>query len=497
MRVLHAAAEVFPLLKTGGLADVVGALPAVLAAQGLDVRLMLPGVPAIRDGLVGLQAVASVGPAFGAAQLVIRRGRMPGSDLVAYLLDAPWLFDRPGNPYLGPGGAEWRDNDRRFAAFGWAVAHLAFGEFDPLWRADILHCHDWHAGLAPAYLHPHPASRVRTVFTIHNLAYQGQFPLGEFRELGLPASLLSAEGLEFHGQGNFMKSGLVFSDCLTTVSPRYAQEIRTPEFGSGLDGVLSARRSRLVGILNGVDYEVWNPARDPWLPAAYSAGQLEGKSVCKAAMQASAGLDARPDAPLFAVVSRLADQKGTDLVLDALPTLLRLGGQLIVLGTGDRHLEDGFAAAARAHPGSIWVQLAYDEAMAHRMVAAADSILVPSRFEPCGLTQMYGLRYGTLPVVRRVGGLADTVVDADAAPADGAGGPRPTTGFVFDRPTPAALESALVRAVAVFADKPRWQRMMLDAMARDFSWAASAAQYRELYDGLLGRPPSGLSAASG
>jgi starch synthase len=487
MRVLHAAAEIFPLLKTGGLADVVGALPVVLGSQGLDVRLVLPGVPAIRDGLVGLQAVACVGPAFGAAKLVIRRGRMPGSGLVTYLLDAPWLFDRPGNPYLGPNGAEWRDNDRRFAAFSWAAAHLAFGEFDPLWRADILHCHDWHTGLAPAYLHQHPASPVRTVFTIHNLAYQGQFPLGDFRELGLPPALLSAEGLEFHGRGNFMKAGLVFADRLTTVSPRYAREIRTPEFGAGLDGVLSARGSRLVGILNGVDYDVWDPSRDPWLPAHYSPGQLEGKAVCKAAMQASAGLDIRPDAPLFAVVSRLADQKGSDLVLGALPTLLRLGAQLIVLGTGDRHLEEGFSAAAKAHPGSIWVELAYDEAMAHRVVAAADAILVPSRFEPCGLTQMYGLRYGTLPVVRRVGGLADTVVDAeaDSNAATAASGSSSATGFLFDRATPAALEGALARAVEAFADKARWQRMMLQAMGRDYSWTAAAAQYVDLYEGLL------------
>jgi starch synthase len=505
MKVLHAAAEIFPLLKTGGLADVVGALPAVLKAQGADVRLMLPGVPAIRDGLLDLQAVTSIGPAFGAGQLVIRRGRMPVGDLVAYVLDAPWLFDRPGNPYIGPEGAEWRDNDRRFAAFGWAAAHLAFGEFDPSWRADILHCHDWHAGLAPAYLHAHPAARVRTVFTVHNLAYQGEFPLADFRELALPASLLDSEGLEFHGKGNFMKSGLVFADRLTTVSPRYAQEVRTPEFGSGLDGVLRARGTRLCGILNGVDYQVWNPATDPWLPANYSAQDLSGKAVCKAAMQAATGLEPAPDAPLFAVVSRLADQKGTDLLLAALPALLRQGAQMILLGTGDRYLEDAFAAAARANPRSVWVQLSYDEALAHRMVAAADVILVPSRFEPCGLTQMYGLRYGTLPLVRRVGGLADTVVDADAAPAPAGADPGTgdagvgasggnaagdlATGFVFDRATPAALEAAIARAVAMYADQQRWRQMMLNAMSRDYSWAAAAAQYRDLYEGLLARPP--------
>ena len=482
MRILHAAAEIFPLLKTGGLADVVGALPAVLQSKGADVRLVLPGIPAIRDGVLEQQAIARVGPAFGAAQLTIRRGRMPDSGLCTYVVDAPWLFDRPGNPYLGPDGLEWRDNYRRFAAFGWAAAHLAFGEFDPSWRADILHSHDWHPGLAPAYLHAHPARGVRTVFTIHNLAYQGRLPLDEFRELALPASLLSSEGLEFHGYGNFMKSGLVFADCLTTVSPRYAREICTPEFGAGLDGVLSARRTRLRGILNGVDYRLWDPANDPHLPANYSRDDLAGKARCKAALQAASGLTVDARATLFAVVSRLTDQKGTDLLLAAVPALLRRGGQLIVLGTGERCLEEGLAAVARANPASAWVQLNYDEAMAHRMIAAADVILVPSRFEPCGLTQMYGLRYGTLPLVRRVGGLADTVTDESAARAEG----RPATGFVFDGATPAALEEAISTALSARADPARWLDMMRAAMAQDHSWAVAAGQYLALYEETLG-----------
>lgn len=485
MRVLHSAAEVFPLLKTGGLADVVGALPAVLRAHGADVRLVLPGVPAIRDGMIAQQIVASLGPAFGAARVSIWRGHLPGSGLPVYVVDAPWLFDRPGNPYLATDGLEWRDNYRRFAAFGWVAAHLAFGEIDPSWRADVLHCHDWHAGLAPAYLHAHPARRVRTVFTIHNLAYQGRFPLDEFRELALPAALLSSEGLEFHGYGNFMKSGLVFADHLTTVSPRYAQEICTPEFGAGLDGVLSARRGRLSGILNGIDYQIWNPATDPHLDSQYSADDLAGKARCKASLQTAGGLKASAQAPLFAVVSRLTDQKGTDLLLSALPGLLRQGGQLTVLGTGERYLEEALAAAARANPGAVWVQLNYDEVLAHRMIAAADVILMPSRFEPCGLTQMYAMRYGTLPLVRRVGGLADTVTDAEAAHP----GAAPATGFVFDRPTAGAFDDAVTRAIAAYADQARWRQMMRAAMARDHSWEAAAAQYLNLYDDLLSRPP--------
>jgi starch synthase len=487
LKVLHAAAEAFPLLKTGGLADVVGALPAALQAQGADVRLLLPGLPGILDGLGPLRTVAQAGPAFGAARLSLRLGRMPESGVPAYVLDAPWLFARTGNPYVGPDGREWPDNHRRFAAFGWAAAHLAFGELDADWRADILHCHDWHCGLGPAYLRSHPAPGARTVFTIHNLAYQGDFPLAAFGELGLPAAMLHPEGLEFHGRGNFMKSGLVFADRLTTVSPRYAREICTPEFGAGMEGVLASRRGCLTGILNGVDYRVWDPAADRHLPARYGAGDLAGKALCKAALQAASGLEQAPRVPLFAVVSRLADQKGTDLLLAALPALLRRGGQLVVLGSGERHLEEALLSAGRANPGRVAATIGYDEALAHRIVAGADVIALPSRFEPCGLTQMYGLRYGTLPLVRRVGGLADTVTDADAGSgtAEVAGQETSPTGFVFDRASAAALVEAIGRAVEIYADTSRWHGMMRAAMGRDHSWGAAGSQYLELYADLL------------
>ncbi len=488
IRVLHAAAEVYPLLKTGGLADVVGALPPVLRAHGVDVRLLLPGAPPILEGLTDLRTVAELGPAFGAARVTLRLGRMPRGDVPAYVLDAPWLYDRPGSPYLAPDGAEWPDNQGRFAAFGWAAAHLAFGELDPAWRPAILHCHDWHCGLAPAYLRAHPAPRLRTVFTIHNLAYQGDYPLADFRGIGLPDAMLHAEGLEFHGRGNFMKAGLVFSDSLTTVSPRYAREICTHEFGAGMEGVLSARRERLTGILNGVDYSVWDPATDPHLAANYDATRLEGKARCKAALQADSGLEQAARVPLFAVVSRLADQKGTDLLLAALSGLLQRGGQLVVLGSGDRQLEEALAAAARAHPGRVAVTIGYDEARAHRIIAGADLIVLPSRFEPCGLTQMYGLRYGTLPLVRRVGGLADTVTDADEAREPAAQGAPPAeepTGFVFDRPAAGALEAAIARAIGAYGEPERWAAMMRTAMARDHSWSTSGARYAELYRALL------------
>ncbi len=480
-RVLHAAAEVYPLLKTGGLADVAAALPAVLRSHGVDVRMVVPGFPAIREGLPALESVTSAGPAFGAARIALLRGRMPDRGLSIYVLDAPWLFDRPGNPYLAADGQDWPDNRQRFAAFGWAAAHLAWGDLDPDWRADVLHAHDWHAGLAPAYLRGTTDRRVRTVFTVHNLAYQGRFPLDGFRDLGLPAGLMDTRGLEFHGDGSFMKAGLVFSDYLTTVSPRYAEEICTPEFGNGLDGVLGSRRDRLTGILNGIDDRIWNPRTDPHLPARYTLDRLGGKARCKAALQSELGLPIEPRVPMFTMVSRLTSQKGTDLVLAVLPLLHRLGVQLTVLGSGDRGLEAALVDAGRAHPDWLSVQIRYDEAQAHRLIAAADVILVPSRFEPCGLTQMYGLRYGTVPLVRHVGGLADTVVDAsEAAIAAGQ-----ATGFVFEAAQPASLAGAIERSVSAFREPKGWVRIVRTGMTRDHSWAASARDYVALYRKLL------------
>ena len=328
----------------------------------------------------------------------------------------------------------------------------------------------------------HPAHKVKTAYTIHNLAYQGQFALDDRHDLGLSASVMGEQGVAFHGQGNFMKAGLKFADQITTVSPRYANEICTPEFGCGMDGVLSERRRQLTGILNGVDYAVWDPSCDRHIDKQYSPHKLDGKAICKAAVQTDLGLKHEPHGkPMFAIVSRLTDQKGMDLVLQVIPELTRLGAQLVVLGTGDKPLEEKFRAAAIAHPGQVAVDISYNETMAHRIIAAADVILVPSRFEPCGLTQLYGLRYGTLPLVRRVGGLADTVNDTnhDTLQAELA------TGFTFDAATPAALSDAITRAVHCFDDQALWRSIMQRAMARDFSWEQSSKRYLALYRELI------------
>jgi starch synthase len=480
MRVLHVAAEVYPHVKTGGLADVVGALPGAQAALGIDAHLLLPGLPALRAALEAPRIVADFGPAFGAARVRLLHGRLRSLDLPVWLVDAPLLYGRGGNPYHQDDGAEWPDNLQRFGLLGWVAAQLACGRLDPDWSPDVLHAHDWHAGMACAYLAAH-AARTRSVFTVHNLAYQGLFPHQDAPLLGLSSRFMSSAGLEFHGQLSLMKAGLKFADRVTTVSPRYAQEIATPEFGHGLDGVVRARAGAVSGILNGIDTAVWSPATDLLLAANFDALALEGKAQCKAALQAEAGLEVAGDAPLLLALSRLTHQKGLDLLLQALPGWLALGGQLVVQGSGDAALQQAFQEAAQTHPGQVAAFIGYDEERAHRLVAGADLIAVPSRFEPCGLTQLYGLRYGTLPVVRQVGGLADTVRETGLADAPA----HPANGFVFGHDDPGALLQALGRAASAWRDPARRRVLQQAGMAQDLSWAGPARAYASLYGTLL------------
>jgi starch synthase len=468
LRVLHVAAEVYPMIKTGGLADVVAALPPALAEAGADVRLLLPGLPAILDAVQSARPVIDIGSVFGALRVRLLLGRMPGSHLPVYVVDAPFLYRRGGSPYQASDGSEWPDNLQRFALLGWVAAHLAAQDADPAWAPDIVHAHDWHAAMACAYMADHPMTHAASVFTVHNLAFQGLFPHHDWAMLGLASRHLSPEGLEFHGQLSFMKAGLKFADKVTTVSPSYAREIATHDFGCGLDGVVRGRGADVVGILNGIDEAVWNPATDAAIASRYERGRLAGKRACRQALQASQGLAADDSALILTVVSRLTSQKGLDLVLAALPALVSAGVQFAIQGTGEPALEAAFRMAAQAHPGRVAVHIGYDEPRAHQLIAGADVIAVPSRFEPCGLTQMYGLRYGTLPVVRRVGGLADTVADG-------------VTGMAFDAATPAAFEQAVRRALALRQDDAAWSRLIDAAMAQDLSWAQPARDYLALY----------------
>ena len=481
LKVLHVAAEAHPLIKTGGLADVAGALPAALAAQGADARLLLPGYPGVLAALHASGALqpigAPLGPAFGAARVALLRARMPGSGVPVYVIDAPWLYARAGNPYVGANALPWEDNYLRFGLLGWIAAQLAAGGLDPDWHPDVVHAHDWHAGLAPVYLRAHPARFARSVFTIHNLAFQGRFALETAAPLGLPAALLTPELLEFHGDLSFMKGGLTCADRVTTVSPTYAREILTAEFGEGLDGAIRSHAAQLSGILNGVDTEHWNPVTDKLIEHHYDAQKLAGKAANKRALRVEWGLKVGAHGPLFAVVSRLTGQKGLDLLLDAAADALARDAQLVVLGSGEKHLEDAFMALAARHPGQVAVRIGFDEALSHRVFAGADAIIVPSRAEPCGLTQLYGLRYGTVPVVRRVGGLADTVIDE----AGGAG----ATGFVFDYADAPALTAALLRAIDAFKHPKRWRTLMRAGMETPVSWEPAANAYLALYDGLM------------
>ena len=479
MRVLYVAAELYPWVRSGGLGDVSAALPPALAALGVDVRLLLPGFAGFLDAFPAITDAARLRTPFASERVRIGLARLPGTERLAYLVDQPALYERPGNPYSGPDGRDWLDNHRRFGLFGWVAAELARGG-DPHWNPDVLHAHDWHAGLAPAYLtaSPAPAGHVPTVFTIHNLAYQGLFPPGAFSELALPPEFFSIDGVEFNGNVSFVKAALFYSDGLTTVSPTYAREIQTPAFGGGLDGLLRSRADTLTGILNGVDPQVWDPRHDAILPQAYGIEDAAaGKRAAKAALQHRLGLDEREDAPLFGVVSRLTPQKGLDLLLACLPEVVAADNQLAILGAGDTDLERGFAIAAQVQKGRAAVEIGYDETLSHLIIAGSDIILVPSRFEPCGLTQLYALRYGTLPLVRRVGGLADTVLDATSISlSEGR-----ATGFAFDQDTPEALMSTIARAATLFHEPEMWRRMMRCAMTADFSWEAAARRYFSVY----------------
>jgi starch synthase len=495
VRVLHVCAELFPYLKTGGLAEVSAGLPPALQALGCSVRLLMPAFPALINQATASRLVARLpqGPMpWGAAPELppaeILQVSLPGLALPLYLLQAPSLYARPGSPYLAPDGHAWQDNARRFSALAWAAAALGQG-LDPDWLPDVIHSHDWHAGLAPAYVRAFAdagQSTPATVFTIHNLAYQGLFPGAVFSALGLPAHYFGVDGLEFYGQVSFMKAAIALADRVTTVSPTYAQEIMHEPQGCGLDGLLRKQAGRLSGILNGIDYQVWNPATDPWLPEPYDVDRLAGKSSAKAAIQQRFGLQVSPAALVLGVVSRLTAQKGLQLVLDALPELVQRGAQLVLLGQGESALEQCFVDAALRYPGQVGVQIGYDESTAHAIVAGADVMLVPSVFEPCGLTQLYGLRYGSLPLVRRVGGLADTVVDCTLENLDDAS----ATGFVFDELSVPGLLSAVRRAMVLFRSPLQWAAVQRQGMALRFDWAGAARHYLAIYQSL--RPAAGL-----
>lgn len=479
MKILFASSEIYPLIKTGGLADVSGSLPRAIRNLRHDIRVVLPAYRGVAARAGKIKVLASLGLEGAPGEIRILQGRLPGSTVPLYLVDCPELFERDGGPYSAPEGGDWPDNARRFALFARAVSALALDRVGLDWAPELVHGNDWQTGLVPALL-SREARRPATLFTIHNLAYQGLFPPETLAELKLPPDWWSVDGLEFYDQLSFIKGGLVYADWISTVSPTYAQEIQTPEYGCGLEGLLTTRADRLSGILNGVDYRDWSPCNDAHLVRPYSVRRQAGKADNKRALQEDFGLPPR-DVPLLGHVGRLVEQKGIDLLLEVLPELLERDIQLVILGSGHAELERMLQEIQAAHPRQVGIRIGYSEPLAHRLEAGADMFLMPSRFEPCGLNQLYSLRYGTVPIVRRTGGLADSVVDAtpERLADDSA------TGFQFEAAEAPALLEAIERALALHAQPEAWRRLVTRGMQQDFSWPRSAQHYLELYQQLV------------
>ncbi len=473
-KILFASSETHPLIKTGGLADVAGSLPIALNRLGQDVRVIMPNYQSIKNCEPG-RYLCTV--RVNNSDVNLLETKLPDSDVIVWLVDYPPFFNYPGNPYNDENGNPWPDIGDRFALFCRIIVEVAMNRAYLDWKPDVVHCNDWQTGLVPALLslEEHKPS---SVFTIHNMAYQGVFPRSAYTLLNLPGQLWHPDGLEYHDMLSFIKGGLSFSDWITTVSPTYAQEIQTPEFGYGLEGLLAHRQHTLSGIINGIDNEIWNPETDQQIAQNYTSKTINKKVLNKTALQEKLGLSVDPALPLFGLIGRLVDQKGIDLVLSCLKEMTSLPLQFALLGSGDKSIQVRLQDFARLYPDKISVTIGYDENLAHQIEAGSDLFLMPSRFEPCGLNQMYSQRYGTLPIVRKTGGLADTVVDAlPDTIKDGT-----ASGFVFNDAVPGALMETIKRSLVVYANQTVWKGLQRNAMSKDFSWENSANQYLALYN---------------
>ena len=478
MKVLSVSSEVFPLIKTGGLADVAGALPIALKRFGIETKTLMPGYPAvmkvIRDPVVRMRFDDLLGePA------TVLEVNHEGLDIL--VLDAPAYYDRSGGPYLDATGKDYHDNWRRFAALSLAGAEIAAGLM-PGWKPDVVHAHDWQAAMTPVYMRFYPTPELPSILTIHNIAFQGQFSAEIFSGLRLPPQAFSVEALEYYGNIGFLKGGLQTAHAITTVSPSYAGEILTTEFGMGLQGVIASRIDSLHGIVNGIDTDVWNPSTDPVVHTHYNSSMLKSRVENRSSIAEFFGLH-HDNAPIFCVISRLTWQKGMDLVASTADRIVALGGKLVVLGSGEAALEGALLAAAHRNPGRIGVSIGYNEPMSHLMQAGCDAIIIPSRFEPCGLTQLYGLRYGCVPIVARTGGLNDTVIDANHA----ALAAKVATGIQFAPVNEESMLQALRRAMHLYADQKVWTQLQKQGMKSDVSWEKSAERYVALYSSLVSK----------
>lgn len=486
MDILFVTSECYPLIKTGGLADVSGALPKALAnLEGLSgqVKVLLPGYPTVIDQLDQLKLVANITVLNQPCQLLqaIIASEDSKHPLELIIVQSP-LYMREGGPYVDANGQDWPDNPLRFALLS-RVASLLCRDDSPYpnWKPDIVHCNDWQTGLVPVYMQLVDQVNAKTVFSIHNLAYQGCFHPGWMQELQLPIAHYQIEGFEYYGQLSFLKAGLYYANQLTTVSPTYAQEIQTEAFGFGMQGLLSARQKDLVGILNGIDHEVWNPATDPYLYKQYQENKIAGKKTVKRLLKQTLDLKANQDSPLLGIVSRFAHQKGLDLLPAIMPRLVEQGCQFAILGSGDQMIETQFLRLANAYPNNVSVTVDYNEGLSHNIMAGADIFIMPSRFEPCGLNQMYGMAYGTPPVVTKQGGLADSVIDTnDQTLSD-----KTATGFVMKAVDEASLMDSIMHALQLWKKPKIWREIQRQGMRSDFSWASRAEAYLLLYKNLV------------
>ena len=475
--VLFACSELTPWVKTGGLADVSGSLPHALRRAGAEVKIALPGYKAVLDQIERPQYICHLDLPLG--PVAVCAATLAGTEVL--LLTHPVFSNRTGNPYMSDDDRAWPDNPYRFALFSQAVAEIGLNRANLDWQPDIVHCNDWQTGLTPALLslsHQRPA----TVFTVHNLAYQGNILFNAYKDLGLPQSLFHTDGLEFWGQASFIKGGLAYADRVNTVSPSYASEIKTIEFGNGMDGMLNSRGDRVSGILNGIDEDEWNPATDPYLKQNYTVSSLELKAENKVALQQRMKLPDDKDIPLFGSISRLAVQKGIDVLIEAIAAMPDDSFQLAILGAGETELQSQLSQLAERYPDKVAVRFGYDESLSRAIEAGSDVFVMPSRYEPCGLNQFYSLRYGTVPLVTRVGGLADTVFDVDAEDVKLA----QKNGFVIDNATTQNLISGMRRAIEHYQDKPQWQSLQRTGMKANYSWNRSASEYIALYAKAIG-----------
>ncbi len=475
-KILFVTSEAHPLIKTGGLADVCGSLPKALTELSQDIRLILPNYQALKAS-ENVKFLTSI--RIDNRNINILETLMPDSQVIVWLVDYPAYYNYPGNPYVDEQGEPWSNNAERFGLFCRIVTEVAMNRINQDWQPDVVHCNDWQSGLVPAFLSLEEG-RPSTVFTIHNMAYQGLFPLTSASVLNLPGQLWHPAGLEFHGMLSFIKGGLVYADYITTVSPTYALEIQTAEFGYGLEGLLEHRKEFLGGIINGIDLDQWDPEKDPNIFQCYSAKTLGKKLLNKTALQAKLGLPIEEQIPLFGLIGRLVEQKGIDLLLDCFSEMITMKLQFVLLGSGDKVFEKQLQEFAELYPDKIAIKIGYDEALAHLIEAGADAFLMPSRFEPCGLNQMYSQRYGTVPIVRKTGGLADTVIDALPETL----GNQTATGIVFNEASPSALLEAIKRTLILYSMPDSWKKIQVNAMGKDFSWQRSAKQYLELYQKL-------------